>query len=226
MDSTIVVALIAGVAAILAAVLSRFLRGRENRSAAARSIPGRRSKTAADLRLQPGATPPQQSTVTAHGAVTGETVTIVSGTGNMVTTIVRGVGQREFSRGESDRYKDLGRAKVQLWGERLDRERQWDWDLLGHAIDDYVDAIRRDPENQHPWTNLAYVLYLVGETERAHQCLERSFTLAGPGPNNPGNNYKQVKRAIDSGAYLSGGKLQRPALPPRFWEKHGRLPLQ
>ena len=134
--------------------------------------------------------------------------------------------QRELSRAESDRYKDLGRAKVQLWGERLNREGRWDWDLLGHAIDHYVDAIRRDPDSQHPWTNLAYVLYLVGEGDRAYKCLERSFNLAGPGPNHPGNNYKQVKRAIDSDTYLSGGRVERPPVPSWFWEKHSRLPLE
>ncbi len=175
------------------------------------------------IRGQPGSGLDHQNAVTIHGVVTGQTVTIVSG--NNVTTIVHGIDKAEFNRAESDRYKDLGRAKIQLWGERLNRERRWEWDLLGHAIDHYVDAIRRDPDNQHAWTNLAYALHLVGETEKAYQCLERSFHLAKPGPNHPGNNYKQVKQAIDNKAYVSGGTVKRPVLPSWFWEKHGRLPL-
>ena len=163
------------------------------------------------------------STVVFQGNVTGS---FVVGNENIVTTIVQGISEEKFNRAESDRYKDLGRAKVQQWGERLNRENYWDWNLLGHAIDYYADAIRRDPKNQHPWTNLAYVLHLVGEEKKAYQCLAESYKSATPGPNHPGNNYKQVKKAVDNDEYLTGGgKVDRPPVPDWFWGKHGRLPI-
>lgn len=96
----------------------------------------------------------------------------------------------------------------------------WNWHLLGQAMEDYLDSIKYYPEHQHPWTNLAYVYNLIGEKQKAKECLERSFKLASPGPNHPGRNYNQVKFAIDNDSYLSEEQVDRPPVPDWFRRKY------
>lgn len=127
-----------------------------------------------------------------------------------------GVSREEFSRMRSEEKKDMGRKKVQEWGEKMKKQNEWDWHLLEHAIEHYIEAIQLDPSHQHPWTNLAYVFRLVGEEKKAIKCLKKSKELAAPGPNYPGGNYKRVEQAVKNGKYLTGGKISTPVRPDWF----------
>lgn len=142
---------------------------------------------------------------------------------DVTITIENMVDKEALNKDRSVQYKEQGRSKVQAWGERSSRTGEWDWHLLGQAIEYYVDAIKYDPTHQHPWTNLAYVFHLAGVHHRANQCMKKSFQLAASGPNHPGRNYKNVKRAIENDSNLSGGRLQRPELPKWFRDKYGKF---
>jgi tetratricopeptide (TPR) repeat protein len=120
---------------------------------------------------------------------------------------------------QSIKYTDRGREEVREFGKKAVRS-QWDWYNLGNALEDYLDAIKYDPEHQHPWTNIAYVYYLIGEFEMAEKCMERSYALAGPGPNHPGRNWKNVRRAMDRGVSLGEGPIHRPTIPDWFQNKY------
>jgi len=119
----------------------------------------------------------------------------------------------------SDEYKERGRNEVREWGKKM-ISGKWDWYNLGNALEDYLDAIKNNPYNQHAWTNIAYVYYLIGYTDIADTCLARSYKLAKPGPNFPGRNYKNVEKAIRNNSYLSGGQINRPSIPNWFSEKY------
>jgi tetratricopeptide (TPR) repeat protein len=141
---------------------------------------------------------------------------VVTGSRNVVTTILEGFGKNELNHLLSVEYKERGQRKIQEWG----RSRDWNWHLLGQAIECYIDAIRYDPNHQHPWTNLAYVYHLIGEEEKAKECLGKSHELAGPGRDHPGRNYKQVEKAIDRNTNLTGNTVTRPPMPDWFLEKY------
>lgn len=126
------------------------------------------------------------------------------------------------SRDRSVYYKERAREQIRDWGEKA-MEGEWNWHNLGNALEDNIDAIRYDPEHQHPWTNLAYVYYLIGERKLATSCLARSYSLASPGPNHPGQNYKNVKRAIDNNLSLSGYTITRDEMPEWFKNKYPHL---
>jgi tetratricopeptide (TPR) repeat protein len=120
---------------------------------------------------------------------------------------------------QSVKFTERGREEVREFGKRAVRS-QWDWHNLGNALEDYLDAIKYDPEHQHPWTNIAYAYYLIGEFEMAEKCMERSYALAGPGPNHPGRNWKNVRRALDRGVSLSETSIHRPPMPDWFRSKY------
>ncbi len=128
-------------------------------------------------------------------------------------------GLPKHSRERSEYYKERAREQVREWGRNASQGR-WDWNSLGNALEDLLDAIRYDPENQHAWTNLGYLYYLLDKRELARKCLDRSFALARPGPNHPGRNYKNVKRAIDTDLSLSGMPISRQTRPDWFEEKY------
>lgn len=116
-------------------------------------------------------------------------------------------------------YVERGRNEVREWGKKMVLG-QWDWYSLGNAIEDYLSAIKYEPENQHAWTNIAYVYYLIGAIDIAKICLKTSYGLAEPGPNHPGRNYKNVETAILQNSTLSGGTLVRPPMPDWFKQKY------
>lgn len=124
----------------------------------------------------------------------------------------------------SNSYHNRGRDKIREWGDNWARG-NWDWFLLAHAIQDYLDAIRYDPYHQQPWTNLAYAYHLVGlrdAPELARMCLMRSELLARPGPNHPGNNHRKVRFAISTGGTLSSAEpIQRPEPPDDYLHRFG-----
>ena len=122
----------------------------------------------------------------------------------------------------SDDYKERGRNEVREWGKKM-VSGHWDWYNLGNALEDYLDAIKNNPYNQHAWTNIAYVYHLIGNTEIAEMCLSKSYKLAKPGPNHPGRNYKNVELAIKNKSYLSGGNINIPVTPYWFKEKYKSL---
>jgi tetratricopeptide (TPR) repeat protein len=158
--------------------------------------------------------------ITIGGDVSGGNIVI--GSKNIVVQITRGIDKKALDKDRSISYKEQGRAKVQEWGEQKKRYSEWNWHLLGQAMEYYIDAIKYDPQNQHAWTNLGYVYHLIGESQKAEECLSRSLSLASPGPNYPGNNYKQVRIAVDSESYLSGGRIEqdRPPMPEWFRTKY------
>ena len=185
----------------------------------AHRIPGRGTERSINMESKE-INKPENPSIHVEGNVSNST--FVVGSKNIVITILEGVDQNALNRDRSISYKEMGRTKVQEWGDRLVHDGEWDWHLLGHAIEYYLDSIKFDPAHQHPWTNLAYVYHLIGESQKARECLKKSFDLASPGPNRPGNNYKQVKTAMDRGAYLTGGQVERPHMPDWFRDKYQR----
>jgi hypothetical protein len=144
----------------------------------------------------------------------------VSGSSIQITTA--GVSEQQFSRAQSDFFNNEGRIRVRAFGERMAQEGVWDWWPLGQAIEYYVESIKHDPQNQHPWINLAYVYHLIGKRQKVLECINKALELAMPGPNYPGNHYKLVREAIDTGSYLSGGKVERPSIPDWFRKNWGQ----
>lgn len=136
-----------------------------------------------------------------------------------VPSVVFGPDPPKTSREQSVYYKERGREEVREWGKKAARG-EWGWHNLGNALEDYLDAIRYDPQHQHPWTNIAYVYHLIGERDLAELCMERSYSLAGPGPNHPGRNYKNVRAAIDNNVSLTGYTFHRPEAPDWFRKKY------
>ncbi len=125
-------------------------------------------------------------------------------------------------RGTADRKIDEARKKVQEWGERMVGG-QWDWHLLGQALQLAHEALENDGNYQRAWTLLADIYHRIGKTELALVCLKRSKALASPGPNFPGRFYKEVEYNITSGyPYNSAGGLQRQSPPQWFEEKYQR----
>lgn len=147
---------------------------------------------------------------------------IVIGSHNIVVKILQSIDKSALDRDRSITYKEMGRAKVQEWGEQL-KNGEWNWHKLGQAIEHYTDSIKFDPKHQHPWTNLSFVYHLIGERQLARECLDKSFELAEPGPNHPGGNYKRVNAAIEADTYLSGGKVARPEVPEWFKTKYEKF---
>jgi tetratricopeptide (TPR) repeat protein len=148
---------------------------------------------------------------------------VIGGSQNIVTIITEGIGERQFSRAQSDSCNERGRDRIRKYGEEMARHGVWDWHPLGQAMEYYVDAIKHDPQNQHPWINLAYVYHLIGARQKALECLARAFELATPGPNHPGRHYKRVEAAVGRGSYLSGGRVARPETPDWFREAYERF---
>ncbi len=122
----------------------------------------------------------------------------------------------EIRRIESDKHNEKGREKYRTWASKTG----WDWTLLAHAIGDYIKSINYHPRNQHPWINLAYVYYVIGEKASSLEYLQESLELATPGPNHPGNHYKQVKKAINSNRSITGQRITPPSMPDWFREAY------
>ncbi|MBI1928892.1 toll/interleukin-1 receptor domain-containing protein [Candidatus Poribacteria bacterium] len=139
-----------------------------------------------------------------------------------VTMTLGGIGKAALNQAQSALYNEIGRAKVQEWGAKMSRG-EWNWDLLGQALKYYIDSIKYAPEYQNPWTDLAYVCHLIGEMQRARDCLQKSYELASPGPYHPGRHYKYVKSALDGNSTLSGSRLNRSPMPDWFRQKSQRL---
>ncbi len=154
----------------------------------------------------------------------GDNVIQIAGpvSGSTISLITEGITGQEFNRARSDDCNDKGRERIRAFGERMVRSQEWDWHPLGQAIEYYVDAIKHDPRNQHAWTNLAYVYHLIGQRHNALECLAKALELATPGPNYPGGHYKQVKAAVDSHSYLSGGRVSTPSMPDWFRDRYAR----
>ena len=148
---------------------------------------------------------------------------IITHSKNIVFKITEGIDQNALNKKQSVEYKEMGRSKVQAWGEQLSLYNKWNWELLGQSIEYYVDSIKYDPDHQHPWTNLAYVYHLIGEKNKANECLSKAKELAQPGPNFPGGNYKQVEKAIKKDSTISGNILKRPSIPLTFRQKYEKF---
>ena len=125
-------------------------------------------------------------------------------------------------RGAADRKVDEARKKVQQWGERM-VEGQWDWHLLGAALQLAHEAIENDRNYQRAWTLLADLYHRVGKRELALECLKKSKSLATPGPNSPGRFYNEVEYNITYDyPYNAAGGLKFQSPPPWFEEKYQR----
>lgn len=161
---------------------------------------------------------------TFNGEINGPVITEGSTVnGPIEVTILKGIKKEDFSRARSEDFKERGQSEVRAWGQKMAANQGWDWHALDRAIDYYVDAIKRDPKHQHPWTNLAYVFHLIGQKQRAQECLTKAKSLASPGPNYPGNNYKRTARAINNNSYLTNQSIvDRPAMPQWFKEKNNK----
>lgn len=140
---------------------------------------------------------------------------MVVGVSSVVSAILSGVTESQFSSVERERYQEAGRMHVRQWDIAFSRG-EWDWNLLRQAIECYVKAIGYDPDDQSSWTNLAFVYHLVGDKDKALQCLGKSHDLAGFSPYGPGRDYQQVEMAVKGNTTLLGEKLDRPPIPASF----------
>ncbi len=120
---------------------------------------------------------------------------------------------------KSIEFLQAGIDNVQRWEELMVSRNVFNWGYLMTALMGYLEAIKYNPYHQQAWTNIAYVFHLIGMADMAERCLQRSYELAKPDPNHPGDNYKKVERAIKSNSYLSGGTVNRPAILPTFEKK-------
>lgn len=118
------------------------------------------------------------------------------------------------SRVLADQKTDKAREKVRKWGERIARKQQWDWHLLGQALQYAHEAIESDASYQRPWTLLADIYCLLGEKQLAVECLRKSYGLATPGPHHPGQFYRKVEERIRQGCSQTA--------PHEFREKYRR----
>ncbi|MBT8421250.1 MAG: hypothetical protein KJO08_10375 [Gammaproteobacteria bacterium] len=142
--------------------------------------------------------------------------------GGVVSALLSGVTKSGFDRVAGESYKQEGMAYIRQWDIAFSRQ-EWNWDLLIRAIECYVNAIRCAPEDQHSWINLAFVYHLVGDQDKALQCLEKSNNIARPGSYGFGRDYQQVDRSVKSNTTLFGEKLDRPPLPTRFQDRYEKL---
>ena len=118
----------------------------------------------------------------------------------------------------ADEKIEAAREKVREWGARISQG-EWDWHLLGHALEFAHQAMEENREYQRPWTILADIYHRIGKLELANKCLEKSYATATPGPRFPGGFYKEVKGNINSGyPFNSAGGLKR-VLPPDWFEQ-------
>nr|VFK03382.1 MAG: Tetratricopeptide repeat-containing protein [Candidatus Kentron sp. H]VFK03665.1 MAG: Tetratricopeptide repeat-containing protein [Candidatus Kentron sp. H]VFK06438.1 MAG: Tetratricopeptide repeat-containing protein [Candidatus Kentron sp. H] len=138
---------------------------------------------------------------------------------NVVSTILSGAVKSEFDSVRSESYKEKGREHIHQWDIVFSRG-EWNWDLLNQALECYVSAIRCNFDDQHAWVNLAFVYHLIGDKDKALECLEKSNTLACPGLYEPHRGYQQVERAINGNATLLGEKLDRPSVPAQFQDRY------
>ncbi len=109
------------------------------------------------------------------------------------------------------------RERIREWGMRISRG-EWDWHLLGHALEFAHQAKELNGEYQRPWTMLADIYHRIGKIELAKECLKKSYLLALPGPRFPGGFYKEVEKNIQTGyPFNSYGGLKRMT-PPEWFE--------
>ena len=120
-------------------------------------------------------------------------------------------GDETHKHAVSEKYNEVGRAKVQQWGREYSSRASWNWYLLSQALDDYSTSIRWNEANPHPWINRAYVYHLAGNRGTADRCLKTAKRMA-----TPGRHYSSVARAVQRGEYLTGGKVHTPKVPSWF----------
>jgi tetratricopeptide (TPR) repeat protein len=121
----------------------------------------------------------------------------------------------------AEQKTDRARSKIRKWGERIARRGEWDWHLLGHALQYACEAVGHDPNYQRAWTLLADIYHRIGEVDKARKCLARSYKLATPGPNFPGRFYKEVERNLSTGyPFNVRGGLTRASPPDWFKDKY------
>ncbi len=96
------------------------------------------------------------------------------------------------------------------------KDTEWNWYLLRQEIERYLYIIRYDTTSQFPWTNLAYICYLMGEEQAAHDFLDKSYELAIPGSDFPGFSHKRVEKAMKTNSFLTGETVVQPEIPPWF----------
>jgi hypothetical protein len=118
--------------------------------------------------------------------------------------------------------KRHGRDHIKKWEKSYREEMAWDWERLGIAMEELVDAIRLDPLIPEPWTYLAYLYHIIGQPTLGQRCLAHSRTLAEPSMHHeePGFFYGQVEKAIHDGTLVSGEDIVRPAMPTVFIQKY------
>jgi predicted nucleotide-binding protein len=116
---------------------------------------------------------------------------------------------------------DAAQHEVHEWGAEIARGR-WDWHRLGRALELCREAIRENANYQRAWTLLGNIYHLIGRRDLAEEALRRSYDLAGPGPNRPGNFHKQVQGRVESGEPFDV-LLTRQDPPAWFLEKYAEL---
>jgi len=122
----------------------------------------------------------------------------------------------------ADQKVDDAREKIRQWGAQIARG-NWDWHLLGHAVQYAHEAIENDPAYQRPWTILADIYHRIGKIDLARKCLKKSYSLATPGPNFPGRFYREVERNLTTGyPFNSFGGISRETPPSWFEERYER----
>ncbi len=117
-------------------------------------------------------------------------------------------------------FNQEGRKQLSRWGERMKTIGEWNWNYLGVAAEHYLQAIKLDPKNQDPWTNLAYVYHVIGLREKALYCLTRSNKCSMSSTEYKGHNHNRVQDAINRDEFLTGGELVRPSVPDWFKDRH------
>ena len=163
-------------------------------------------------------------------ATSGISAPNVSHTGNVTAGRDAWVAGRDINLADdrktrSERKTDEGRKAVQEWGKNVNPSGwgQQAWHDLGFALQSAHEALEIDPNYQRAWTLLADIYHRIGRADLAKKCLEKSYSLATPGPNHPGRFYKQVKSNIESGyPFNRSGGLVRESPPLWFEEKYQR----
>jgi len=122
---------------------------------------------------------------------------------------------------QSNREIQLDRAKVKIqqWEEHLVRENEWNWHILGTALQIAYKTTEEAPNYQQAWTTLADIYHRIGKRELAEQCLKKSEALINSVSDTSVRAHKEVQINIDTGyPFNKEGGLQRQ-LPPLWFEE-------
>jgi tetratricopeptide (TPR) repeat protein len=126
----------------------------------------------------------------------------------------------------ADERIELARDKIRQWGQRITLQQQWDdhcWHLLGHGLEYTSEAIETNPNYPRPWILLADIYHLIGKSELARKCLDKSFYLGKSASDLPVHFYRYVENRIKTGyPFDKTGGVERASAPSWFEVKYKR----